>query len=331
MEANDRVGAAGPGRAALDHLLRLIAESAWGDCLVLRGSMVMPAWAGSRARPPGDLDFVVLPPSPVPVDALHPHPYVAAYDAVQQWPEAADGAAHYEIWADGEEEFETRGLRAEVPPEGLVWQPEPEPDDFPPYDDLLELVRARPQAAAGVLLDADAASRDGSWAYAYAHAEDGPAGVRILIPWRAESGPLGVAQLDFSRDERLPEAPVWTAVPRGDGGVTAVRTASRGLSLAWKLRWLRQDAASGEGPQCKDLYDAVLLAHACRGQPLAEPPCLAGVRVDEQAWERFRADHPGVHGTAGDWLARLRTALAPAPPPAPPPGETAWPPGRSGG
>lgn len=313
MTVNDRTATAGPGRAALDHLLRLISESAWGDDLVLRGSMVMPAWVGDRARPPGDLDFVVPPPSPVPVDRRDPHPYVPAYDTVQQWPEAADGAARYEIWADGEEEFETRGLRAKVPPEGLVWQPEPEPADFPPYDDLLERVRARPRAAAGVLLDADGARRDGTWAYAYTNGEVGPAGIRILIPWRADSGPVGVAQLDFSRDERLPEAPVWTAVPRGDGGVTVARTASRGLSLAWKLRWLVADAAAEGGPQCKDLYDAVLLAEACRERPLPEPPRLAGVRVDERAWQRFCAAHPGVRGSAADWLARLRTALAPAP------------------
>ncbi|QES58474.1 hypothetical protein DEJ51_33690 [Streptomyces venezuelae] len=312
MTANDRTAAARPGRAALDHLLRLIARSAWGDELVLRGSMVMPAWVGGRARPPGDLDFVVPPPSPVPVDPRYPHPYVPAYDTVQQWPEAADGAAGYEIWADGEEEFETCGLRAHVPPEGLVWQPEPEPEDFPPYEDLLERIRASPRAAAGVLLDADGARRDGTWAYTYTDGEFGPPGIRILIPWRADHGQAGVAQLDFSRDERLPEAPVWTAVPRGDGGVTVVRTASRRLSLAWKLRWLVADAATEEGPRCKDLYDAVLLAEACRELPLPEPPRLAGVRVDEGAWQLFREAHPGVRGPAAAWLTRLRTALAPA-------------------
>ncbi|MFF1778235.1 nucleotidyl transferase AbiEii/AbiGii toxin family protein [Streptomyces virginiae] len=311
MTVNDRTAAAGPGRAALDHLLRLISESAWGDDLVLRGSMVMPAWVGDLARPPGDLDFVVPPPSPVPVDPRGPHPYVPGYDTVQQWPEAADGAARYEIWADGEAEFETRGLRAYVPPEGLAWQPEPEPADFPPYEDLLERVRASPRAAAGVLLDADGARRDGTWAYTYTDGEFGPPGIRILIPWRADSGPAGTAQLDFSRDERLPEAPVWTAVPRGDGGVTVVRTASLGLSLAWKLRWLVEDAATEDGPRCKDLYDAVLLAEAGRERAVPAPPRLAGVRVDERAWQCFRAAHPGVGGSAAAWIARLRTALAP--------------------
>ncbi|MFF4319468.1 nucleotidyl transferase AbiEii/AbiGii toxin family protein [Streptomyces sp. NPDC001568] len=312
MEANDASGATahavtGHGRAALDHLLRLISESAWGDELILRGSMVMPAWVGDRARAPGDLDFVVLPPSSVPIDPLHPHPYVPAHDAVQEWPEAVGGAARYEMWSDGEAEFETRGLRAVVPPEGLVWQPEPEPADFPPYEDLLELVRSRPRAARGVLLDADGARRDGTWAYAYA--EDESAGIRILIPWRAESGPRGEAQLDFSHDERLPEGPVRTAVPRGDGGVTVVRTASRALSLAWKLRWLLEDSASEDGPRCKDLYDAVLLAETSPAPRPPVPARLADVRVDEQAWRRFRAVHPEAHGAPGDWLARLHTAL----------------------
>ncbi|PWK64181.1 hypothetical protein BCL76_11643 [Streptomyces sp. CG 926] len=110
--------------------------------------------------------------------------------------------------------------------------------------------------------------------------------------------PVGTAQLDFSRDERLPEAPVWTAVPRGDGGVTVVRTASLGLSPAWKLRWLVADAATEDGPRCKDLYDAVLPAEAGRERILPAPPRLAGVRVDERAWQRFRATHPGMRGSA---------------------------------
>ena len=38
------------------------------DTLVLRGSMLMCAWAGAAARHPDDLDFVVLPDLSVPVD-----------------------------------------------------------------------------------------------------------------------------------------------------------------------------------------------------------------------------------------------------------------------
>ncbi len=45
-------------RCATDFVLRLIAESHWGALLVLRGSRLLKAWFGDRAREPGDLDFV---------------------------------------------------------------------------------------------------------------------------------------------------------------------------------------------------------------------------------------------------------------------------------
>ncbi|MBB4739938.1 hypothetical protein BJY16_003397 [Actinoplanes octamycinicus] len=50
-------------RAALDHVLTVLAGGSWGRSLVLRGSVTMPAWAGPAAREPGDLDFVVIPAS----------------------------------------------------------------------------------------------------------------------------------------------------------------------------------------------------------------------------------------------------------------------------
>lgn len=48
-------------RAAIDHLLSLIAASGWADKLVLRGSVALREWFGEQARDPGDLDFVVQP------------------------------------------------------------------------------------------------------------------------------------------------------------------------------------------------------------------------------------------------------------------------------
>jgi hypothetical protein len=48
-------------RRATDHVLRAIAESRWGENLVLRGSRLMRAWFGDVAREPGDLDWVVRP------------------------------------------------------------------------------------------------------------------------------------------------------------------------------------------------------------------------------------------------------------------------------
>ena len=47
-------------RAALDHMLALIAAAPWGGQVVLRGSMLLTAYLGDAAREPQDLDFVVL-------------------------------------------------------------------------------------------------------------------------------------------------------------------------------------------------------------------------------------------------------------------------------
>ncbi|MGW3247514.1 nucleotidyl transferase AbiEii/AbiGii toxin family protein [Streptomyces sp. NPDC001070] len=313
--------AAAAHRAVLDHLLCLVAESALGDLLVLRGSMVMPAWVGSAAREPGDLDWIVPPSLAVPIDPLHPYPYVDESAAVQHWPEAADGAGRHEIWTD--EEFGTGGLRVRLPPEGLNWivDPEPDPSDGPPGD-LLDLVRRYPDAAPGVRLDANGARHDGSWTYT----EYDTPGVRLVIPWHADGLPPGEVRLDFARDERLPEPPVLTAVPRGDGGAPAVvRTASRELSLAWKLLWLQADAAAEGRAQGKDLYDAVLLAEApgtaltarllrrvMRQEPghPASAPRLAEVAPHSVDWDAFRTAHPWVTGTAAQWLDRLKRALS---------------------
>ncbi|MPY39024.1 nucleotidyl transferase AbiEii/AbiGii toxin family protein [Streptomyces phyllanthi] len=285
--------------------------------------MVMPAWVGAEAREPADLDWIVPRPLLVPVAPEHPYPYVEALEVVQQWPEAADGADRYEIWKH--EEFDTRGLRPVVPPEGLHWITEPEPESCPPHDELLGLVRERPVAAPGVVLDAEAAREDGTWTYS----EYDTPGVRLVIPWQADKLPPGEVRLDFARDEWLPEPPVLTAVPRGDGTEpAAVRTASRELSLAWKLLWLHADCAADGRAQGKDLYDAVLLAEAeatrlsprllrqvFRREP-GRPKDVDPLRLDVVTprsvdWAAFRADHPQVRGTAEEWLERLSRALEP--------------------
>ncbi|MFI2203377.1 nucleotidyl transferase AbiEii/AbiGii toxin family protein [Streptomyces sp. NPDC020192] len=309
-------------RAALDHVLRVIADAPWSGSLVLRGSMVMPAWVGAGAREPGDLDWVVLE-SAVGVDALDPYPYVDRLDIVQQWPEAADGAARYEIWAD--EEFGTGGQRPVLPPEGLHWLADEDTvETGPPYLDLLERLARHPEAAPGLVLDADKARVDGTWTYAY---HDTP-GVRLVVPWHAEGLPSGEVRLDFARDEQLPEAPVWTLVPRGDGGQPVpVRTVSRELSLTWKLLWLHTDSRDGGRAQGKDLYDAVLLAEGQgarlpqrllrgvfrraavpAGPDALDPAAVLGWDVD---WAAFRERYPDVRGAAEEWLRRLVRALAP--------------------
>lgn len=46
---------------AFDRVLSAIAGSSYAGHLMLRGSVLLSAWFGARARPPGDLDFVVVP------------------------------------------------------------------------------------------------------------------------------------------------------------------------------------------------------------------------------------------------------------------------------
>ena len=75
-------------RAALDHMLALIADTSWNSQVMLRGSMLMTAYLGAAAREPHDLDFVVLEDG-WPVDEQHPYPYVDDLATIQQWPEVA--------------------------------------------------------------------------------------------------------------------------------------------------------------------------------------------------------------------------------------------------
>jgi hypothetical protein len=302
-------------RAALDHVLRLIAEAPWSGGLVLRGSMTLPAWVGAAAREPGDLDFVVLEPGEgSAVDRLAPFPYIDQVADVQQWPEAAHAAAGAELW-DPEGNFGTYGTRPRLPPEGLHWM---DADDFgceSPAVRLYEAVAADPHAGGGVVLDVDGIREDGTWTY---RVHETP-GVRLTLPYRTADGRAGGIQLDFASDETLPQAPVWTAVPRGDGGPPTVAvTASPELSLAWKLLWLCSDGVA----RAKDLYDAVLLAEAPRTRLGARllrtvlgehagrfrPEVLESLPVDP---DDLRAVRPSPRGGPDHWRGRLVSALGP--------------------
>lgn len=283
-----------------------------------------------RGRP-ADLDFVVLPALPVPIDPLDPHPYVPGFDIVQQWPEFADGAGRYEIWKDGDEEFCTRGIRAVVPPEGLRWDLVPDCSaSVPPAAfDLAEQLRRWPGTPSGVVLDPDRVGSDGTWAYSYGG--DGPGGIRVIVPWSAPGLTGGQVQVDFALDERLPEPPAWTRIPLAHDATRQllVQAATPGLSLAWKLLWLHADSAAGDGPRPKDLYDAVILAEDTRTQlsprllrrvmrqgatTAGAPAGEAGIALSPPTpadWSAFAADNPGTGGSVRDWLNRLTSALAP--------------------
>lgn len=301
-------------RLALDHVLGLVADAPCADSLILRGSMTMLAWVGDRARPPGDLDWVVRPPAGVPRDRLSPYPFVDQPDMVQVWPEVAHGAGRYKIWMF--EDLDTGGFAPRVPPDGLHWVDAEElqhPENL--HLDVLDLVRRQPRTDSGVTFDPDAATVDATWGYAYGPADGAEGGgVRITLPWRT-SGERGSTQLDFAYDEPLPDPPISTAVPRSDGGPpTVVWSASRELSLTWKLQWLAADQANDGRVAGKDLYDAVLLAE------------LDGVRLPDRLRRRvlravpspdavrdWAVDWAGVSvhaaGDPPDWLDRLAQAL----------------------
>ncbi|WP_328512126.1 nucleotidyl transferase AbiEii/AbiGii toxin family protein [Streptomyces sp. NBC_00376] len=305
-------------RAVQDHLLRVMAESPWGDDLVLRGSVPLQAWVGAAAREPADLDWIVLEPSEGDfVDGLDPYPYVNSTEAVQQWPEAAHGAAAPEPLTDGEC-HDTGGARPAPAPEGLHWI-EAEEKDPPasPAEEVVAALAAGPQLPEGIRIDPLRVKPDATWMY---RTYETP-GVRVVVPWEADGLPPGELRMDFAQDERLPQAPGWTACPRGDGGPpTPVRTASPGLSLAWKLLWLAEDQEAEGRSGAKDLYDAVLLAehHATRLSPRLlrtvlgphAPGFTPGAVLDWLVdWSAFHAGHPWVEGGPDHLRERLATAL----------------------
>lgn len=49
--------------AVLQHILRAVSQSRLSEHLLLRGSAIMVSWFGDQARRPGDLDWVVVPPT----------------------------------------------------------------------------------------------------------------------------------------------------------------------------------------------------------------------------------------------------------------------------
>ena len=305
-------------RAVLDHVLRLVAGAECGESLVLRGSMAMLARVGDGARPPRDLDWIVLASRATPIDDLDPYPYVNQLDVARNWPEAAHGAGRPKMWTF--EDLDTGGLKPRLPPEGLHWLTveETAEDLNRPHDDVIDLIRAQPRVDGGVILDVQNASYDARWAYAYNQDEGGGGGVRVLVPWRAGDGRDGTLQLDFAYDEVLPETPALTAVPREGGGQpTVLWAATTALSLMWKLQWLATDQVDHGYVEGKDLYDAVLLAeldstvlssrlqHALRSRlpdpEVLNPDTVRGWAVD---WSSLN-----VHSGRQGWLDRLATAL----------------------
>jgi hypothetical protein len=121
-----------------------------------------------------------------------------------------------------------------------------------------------------------------------------------------------------------------TPIPTRLGGNIPIWSASKELSLAWKLLWLETDMYS----QGKDLYDATLLAEQTQlpfellRQVLESSEdwidCLKWVpnfswksgypwlsESRDIDWDNFILEYPWVEGNAQSWIDRLSLALAP--------------------
>lgn len=298
-------------RAAIDHVLALIAGSWWSDSLVLRGSLPLQAWAGERAREPADLDWVVV------RDMVNGGwPYGNLIDLTRTWPAVADAMEPADDAHGIHGTWDVRNPSADL--DRLLEAVSADEDAESPYMDLLDRIREWPEAPGGVMLDADqayAVSSDGGWSY------HGP-GVRLEVPWRVSGLPSGRIRVDFATDDMFSYPPESAVLPVGSGQPPAVvLTASRELSLSWKILWLQVESEEDGGAQGKDLYDAVLLAEDRRtslSTDLLEDVLSGGdargfhpdqVHRWSVAWEKFQAEYPWVQGSAKEWLSRLSGAL----------------------
>jgi hypothetical protein len=136
--------------------------------------------------------------------------------------------------------------------------------------------------------------------------------------------------MDVAFGEKLCSDPVLTAIPTGWDEDILIWSASKELSLAWKLRWLETDIY----PQGKDLYDATLLAEQTYlpfdllrevlessedwMSTLKYIPNFAWksgfpwqIEPSEIDWDNFKLEYPWVEGDAQFWIDRLSLALAP--------------------
>lgn len=164
---------------------------------------------------------------------------------------------------------------------------------------------------------------------------NGVPGCRLELTWECPERGRGDLHLDFAFGEELPETPVRTAIARLGipGPAVTLRTATRPLSLAWKLLWLGADMDEG-GASGKDLYDAVLLAEHCTvPRPLLDEVLDLGdvecywspesrTRLDallaaaeNVEWDGFAAAYPHLDRARDDFIWRLVVAVAPVFPP----------------
>jgi hypothetical protein len=207
-------------RAAMAHVLTVIAGTVWGPHLVLRGSVTMAAWAGDAAREPGDLDFVVTPPT---IPSTDPHLIADLKAALRNAPGAGlrpDDITEAAIWtyerADGHRlvvPFRTpAGLDGHVQVDLVFGERMPLPYEMVAVPGVAAPVRAAPAALAL------------AWKLLWLATDRHPQGKDLYdAVLLAEHTTAGLALVrDVLRPELLAEADEFTA----------------GSVLAWEVDWV---------------------------------------------------------------------------------------------
>lgn len=260
---------------AMDHLLRLIAESPWVENLILRGSRLLAGWLGEAARDPGDLDFVVIP---------------NAVGIRDPWTtEMFVGLAH--------------AVARRSPPEGLTFLAEPpEIDDLWTYDRVPGKRIAFRWRTPGL--------PPGTIRLDFVFGELMPESpVPMSVPLR--DGPP-VTLLAAGPELSLAWKLQWLdndLHPQGKDLYDAVLLAERiGWSerletLVGGLRFDRRERRP-HGPMGDD--------DCFRVSPLHELPAKWYGRSLE--WDDFRQEFPHIPGTQAEWRGRLASALDPSRP-----------------
>jgi len=182
--------------SVMHHVLLRISESPSANHLVLRGSILMRVWFESKARAPGDIDWVVTP---------------------AKW--TMDSQEGKLLIRDLVATFQGSSIN----------------------DDLR--ISSRAPAVEDI------------WTY-----EKAP-GKRIVLLWEdSQNEPRGTLQMDIVFGEPLAIPARQESIRLTPHAPISLLTASKELSLAWKLVWLLTDSH----PMGKDLYDATLLSDVTR-------------------------------------------------------------------
>lgn len=124
----------------------------------------------------------------------------------------------------------------------------------------------------GVTFQSGAIVQSGTWLYS-----ESP-GVRFHLPW--QFGPWqGGAQVDVALTESLPFEAVPTTIPGVVAGIdVSVSACTAEMALAWKLRWIVDDAVA----QAKDTWDAICILKFASLEPVRLVSALNSVVTNDE-------------------------------------------------